>query len=183
MSRSGSHSSYIYLSVRVQANGNSPGQHIISNSDLLKLKWVWKNLRPSWRRVPSDQRQFPPRLTSLSYPSASSWTTMYHTNVSLHHTDQFISKPGQTDPSGWGIMGVNQGWDMLVSVATKHILDLFWAGVTCWGFLDRFFLSFFFGFLRPNPITGRDQADGEHPIRHLGPKNLSRTRGPEPKER
>jgi len=115
VSRSGSHSSYIYLSVRVQANGNSPGQHIISNSDLLKLKWVWKNLRPSWRRVPSAQRQFPPRLTSLSYPSASSWTTMYHTNVSPPHWSVHIqARPDRPiwlgyngSKSGLGYIGIS----------------------------------------------------------------------------
>jgi len=42
-----------------------------------------------------------------------------------------------------------------------------------------FFLSFSvkLGFRRPNLITA--QADGEHPMNHLGLKNLSRTGGPE----
>ena len=40
-----------------------------------------------------------------------------------------------------------------------------------------FFHSFFLGFRRPSPITGR--SGWQTPISHLGPKNLSRTRGPE----
>ena len=42
---------------------------------------------------------------------------------------------------------------------------------------ESLFFSFFLGFRKPNLITGL--SGGEHPISHLGPKNLSQTGGPE----